>query len=201
MALLNLFGSSNKEEKFWHWFLKNKDKILNIPNDHSFINVVGTKIKDYNQILTFEIGGEKDEPIEFVISCDGIRKGIPFVEKLADSAPPIDGVKIIKFRQPKNDSLEIQIGDLKLSAEDIYILYQIDKKIHLQFFIKDYNSRDQRYGQIAFILLDNLIGEYSVMTKIGNIDFRKLEPDEDLTKLIRLSAIITVMKSLMNYNY
>ena len=198
MTLLNLFGSSNKEDKFWTWFLKNKDKILNIPNDHSFINAVANKIKDYNQILTFEIGGGPDGPLEFIISCDGIRKGIPIVEKLGDSAPQIDGIKIYKFRQPKKDSLEIKIGDLKLSADDIYLQYKIDKIIHLQFFIKDYDVHDQRYGQIAFILLDNLIGEYFVMTKIGSIDFQRLESDKDLTKLIRLTNIDSVIKSLMN---
>ncbi len=198
MTLLNLFGSPNKEEKFWTWFLKNKDKIPNILNDHSFIDEVATKIKDYNQILTFEIGGRPDGPFEFVISCDGIREGIPIVEKLGDSAPQIDGVKIFKFRQPKKDSLEIQIGDLKLSADDIYLGYKIDKVIHLQFFIKDYDKHDQRYGQIAFILLDNLIGEYYVMTKIGSIDFQRLASDQDLTKLIRLTDIDTVIKSLMN---
>jgi hypothetical protein len=194
----NLFSSANKEDKFWNWFLKNKDRIINIPNDHSFINALGTKIRDYDQNLTFEIGRLHDGSIEFVISCDGIRKGIPLVQKLADSAPPIQGVKVIKFRQPKNDSLVIQIGDLKLSAEDIYVRYQIDKNIHLQFFIKNYNSQDQRYGQIAFILLDNIIGEYFVMTKIGQIDFQKLESETDLTDKIPLVKIEEVIKSMMN---
>jgi hypothetical protein len=198
MTLINLFGSTTKEDKFWAWFLKNKNKILNIPNDHSFINEIAIKIKDYNRILTFEIGGGPDGPLEFVISCDGIREGIPIVEKLGDSAPQIEGIKIFKFRQPKKDSLEVKIGDLKLSADDIYIQYKIDKIIHLQFFIKNYDVHDQRYGQIAFILLDNLIGEYFVMTKIGNIDFQRLASDQDFTKLIRLKDIDTVIKSLLN---
>ena len=85
-----------------------------------------------------------------------------------------------------------------MSADDIYLQYKIDKIIHLQFFIKDYDVHDQRYGQIAFILLDNLIGEYFVMTKIGSIDFQRLESDKDLTKLIRLTNIDSVIKSLMN---
>jgi len=199
MSLLkNLLKSSNKEEKFWSWFLKNKNEIINIPKDHSFIQQVGSKIKEYNQVLTFEIGGKEDGPLEFVISCDGIRNGIPVVEKLADSAPEIEGIKVIKFRQPKNESLAIQIGDLKLSAEDIFFQYKIDKNIHLQFFIPDYKSGDQRYGQITFILLDNLIGEYYVMTKIGAIDFQKIQFDSDLSKMTRLSQINYVIKSLMN---
>jgi hypothetical protein len=195
---INPLKSSNKEDKFWSWFLKNKNKIINIPNDHSFIQQIITKIKEYNQILTFEIGGRNDGPMEFVISCDGIRSGIPVVERLADSAPEIEDIKVIKFRQPKDDALEIQIGDLKLSANDIFFQYRIDKKIHLQFFIPGYTNDDQRYGQITFILLDNLIGEYYVMTKIGAIDFQKIQAESNLSKMTRLSQINTVIKSLMN---
>jgi hypothetical protein len=194
----NLLKSSNKEDKFWSWFLKNKSEIINIPNDHSFIQQLATKIKEYNQVLTFEIGGKDNGPLEFVISCDGIKNGIPVVEKLADSAPTIEGIKVIKFRQPKDDALEIQIGDLKLSANDIFFQYKIDKNIHLQFFIPEYKSDDQRYGQITFILLDNLIGEYYVMTKIGAIDFQKIQTESNLSQMTRLSQINNVIKSLMN---
>lgn len=194
----NLLKSSNKEDKFWSWFLKNKNEIINIPNDHSFIQKLITKIKEYNQVLAFEIGGKCDGPLEFVISCDGRRSGIPVVERLADSAPEIEGIKVIKFRQPKDDALEIQIGDLKLSANDIFFQYKIDKNIHLQFFIPDYRSDDQRYAQITFILLDNLIGEYYVMTNIGAIDFQKIQAESNFSKMTRLSQINNVIKSLMN---
>jgi hypothetical protein len=194
----NLLKSSSKEDKFWSWVIKNKNEIINIPDDHSFIQQLIPKIKDYNQVLTFEIGGKGQGPLEFVISCDGISSGIPIVEKLVDSAPEIEGIRVIKFRQPKNDALKVQIGDLKISANDIFFLYKFDKNIHLQFFIPDYRSDDQRYAQITFILLDNLLGEYYVMTKIGEIDFQKIQAESDLSKMTRLSEINRVIKSLMN---
>ena len=194
----NLLKSSSKEDKFWSWVLRNKNEIINIPNDQSFVQQLITKIKEYNHVLTFEIGGLGDGPLEFVISCDGIKSGIPVVEKLVNSAPQIPGIKVIKFRQPKDDALEIQIGDLKISANDVFFQYKIDNNIHLQFFIPGYRSDDQRYAQITFILLDNLIGEYFVMTKVGTIDFQKIQAESDLSKMTRLSHINSLIKSIMN---
>ena len=80
--LLTLSNFANKEAEFWTWIKNNKTNIESILQSHKFVSQLNTKIQSYNELLTFEIGRNKDDKFNFIISYGGIRKGIPFVKKL-----------------------------------------------------------------------------------------------------------------------
>jgi hypothetical protein len=44
----------------------------------------------------------------------------------------------------------------------------------IELYIKGYKKSDDRYKSLAFLYLDHFVGEYTVMTKVGNVEFRRL---------------------------
>ncbi len=187
-----------KEKIFWKWFVENTQRILQICDNQEIIGEIASRLGKIYSHFTFEIGETSGGKYEFVISCGGIRDGIPYVEKLASCAPSIENIEIVKFRQPKGCEFAVQIGDLKLSAEEIWFQYCFDEKIHLQLFLPGYSGDDSRYAHLAFLLLDNILGEYFVMTRIGHIDLQPMADNIDRSKLLKLIKLPEILKVMMN---
>ena len=116
---------------------------------------------------------------EFTISAEGMKELFPIVEKLIEKAPKLKNWKFNAFRQRiPGDDFEIQYGDLKIGYSDIYYRSENDNgKLGIELNIKDYNGNGQTQNAI-YILLDGLIGEYDVTTKIGWIEWVKLDKNE-----------------------
>lgn len=186
------------EIKFWEWFSNNSERVLKICDNQQIAKEIAGKLKTIYSGFSFEIGETNDGKFEFVISCKGMNEGIPFVERLVDSAPGFEHIKIVKFRQAKGCEYAVKIDNIELGPEDIWFQYCFDEKVHLQLFIPGYSDRDQRYGQLAFLLLDNMLGEYFIMTKIGYIDFQPLTTRTDLNKLLNLKKLPDIVSAMMN---
>ena len=150
------FRTKNKEEIFWSWLEKNKNRfeIGLFEKNYSFVKEIGNRINDYKNGLTFELGIKESGKYDLVISCEGIAELIPAVEKLAQSAPFIQGWEITKFRQPKGTHKELRIND-KLFQEDRF-RFRIKKgneKIDLEILQPDYSVNDETYIRAAFLIL------------------------------------------------
>ena len=65
------------------------------------VDSLNAKIDNYDETLTFELNYDSLKQFEFIISCGGVRKGIPSFEKLVSAAPPTLTWKIFKYRQPE----------------------------------------------------------------------------------------------------
>ena len=183
-----------KENEVWDWFSKNNKKLEDFlrsdMTDYSIYNELSRIISTYNGNLFPEITGHKSGKYVLIITCDGIREGIPFVEKLCDSAPAYDNWIIEKFRRPGH-TRQLNFNGLELKESDIKIKYQQRRGVYdVNILINDYKPNDDRYKSLAFLYLDHFIGEYNVMTKIGEIDFDILKQDKDSVTLAELQGII-----------
>lgn len=178
----------SKEAEFWTWVKNNKTNIESILQSHKFVSQLNAKIQSYNELLTFEIGRNKDDKFNFIISCGGIRKGIPFVKKLVEASEHIDNWNIIAFRQPKEELHTITENGISIKPKQIKVKYKlINKNANLDLYIEGYDGLDQRYISIAFIFLDNLLGEFFVMNNINEIAFKPMLSSE--SELITLEAL------------
>lgn len=173
-----LFTADYKIKLFWKWFTKHSEEYLNFEHNQGILlNELYGRLLKINKALTFELSPPSRESRELIISCDGNADAIKKVISVVDQAPRIGGWKIRAFRQRVSVGV-IEFEGRKFSTEDILYEYTFreDNRINLRFFIKDYDEDDtERCMGATFILLDHLIGEYDVMTKIGQIDFLKLD--------------------------
>ena len=52
----------------------------------------------------------------------------------------------------------------------------------LTLFIDGYKTEHDRYARVAFLMLDQSLGEYDVETKIGFVEFRLTSAKSNLVK-------------------
>ena len=196
--IISFFKKKNPEEEFWNWFIKNQDiyydEIENLNIRDKIFDKLSTKLRKINPDLVFEFSPKHENGIrEFTISADGIKEMFPTVEKLVEKAPKLKNWKFNAFRQRiPGDDFEIQYGDLNISYSDIYFRSENDNgKLGVELHIKNYNGKGQTQNAI-YILLDGLIGEYDVTTKIGWIEWVKLDERnlENLKPIIELRELI-----------
>jgi hypothetical protein len=163
----------NKYNEFWKWFEQYSEKLFSHENNNAILDELRNQLHKINKNLTFEFGPNIQEKRDFSISADGIRDAFPFVEKLFDTKPLLPKWNIQKFRQRGDISLIITINDVTLYPENIrYLLFPYENKIGLFLFIKDFDEKKDIFINLAYIFLDNALGEYDVETKIGGINFR-----------------------------
>ena len=165
-------------KEFWDWFLTRKAEIEHFitseSDDYSLYNELTSKLNSYDDLVIPELTMDEDDNHVLILSCDGKRDGITAVEALYESAPAIAKWKIQKFRAPGH-VIELNYQGLSFKSSDIKVKDEFDGIHHnLELFIKGYSDTDDRYKALAFLYLDHLVGEYNVMTKIGQIEFRKL---------------------------
>lgn len=196
--IISFFKKKNPEEEFWNWFIKNQDiyydEIENLSIRENIFDNLSAKLRKINPDLVFEFSPKHENGIrEFTISADGIKEMFPTVEKLVEKAPKLKNWKFNAFRQRiLGDDFEIQYGDLNIAYSDIYFRSENDNgKLGVELHIKNYNGKGQTQNAI-YILLDGLIGEYDVTTKIGWIEWVKLDESnlEKLKPIIELRELI-----------
>ena len=166
------------EKQFWNWFQDNKIKleefIRSNSNDYSLYTELTNQLKAYNENVIPELTIDTSDNHVLIISCDGRRDGIEYVERLYDAKPPIDKWVVQKYRAPGH-VIELNYGGLEFKSNDVRVRYFLANDFYnIELFIKGYNDSDDRYKSLAFLYLDHLVGEYNVMTKIGDIEFKKL---------------------------
>ena len=189
---MNIF---NKEAKFWKWFLKHLNELSDLDADNPIVGELHQQLMKIHPLLVFEVTpkDEKGQNI-LVISTDGVRGGIPAVKKLVSSAPEIIGWQIIAFRPALTESITIEMEGVKISSDDILFDYRDrpDERIDVTLYTKDVNENNRdEYMRAAFVLLDAAIGEYAVMTKIGEIDLQPTTATtQSLQPLTGLASIV-----------
>lgn len=135
---------------------------------------------DTNLTLNFERNSEEG-PMELVFGCDGYPESIHNVLSLVDSAPQITGVQVKAFNErhyPVPTLVNLggelcEIGDYWCS------LRVISGRLELAVYLSDSPSivdMDPRI-EAVMILLDALIGEYEIMTKVWVLDWYPLPVD------------------------
>lgn len=193
-------SSTEKEEDFWNWFSSNRERIYKFEdNQEEIFDELSGKLKEIDSNIVFEFSKiRKDSTREFTISADGITASFPAVIKLVEKAPKLKRWEIKAFRQRNlGDDLEIIYGDsLKIAYDDIYFRYRKNSgKLDIELNIRNYRESPEMTNA-SYILLDGLIGEYDMQTKIGSIEWRKLEETkkDSLYKIIKLRKIVDDLK-------
>jgi hypothetical protein len=166
-------SESARIAKFWEWFTATSDTVFGFEKDQETIfNELKDELKKVQPHLTFEIGPDEEGVREFVFSADGFKDAIPTVENIVKAAPTLPRWKFVAFRQPIETLLTMYYGNVILPPEDIWVLSEKKGgKVDIHFFIAGYlPTKKNDYLACVLQLLDHLIGEYIVMTKVGAID-------------------------------
>lgn len=171
-----MFGLLKREDRvaaFWRWFGTNADRIREAAKrtDHAVIvQELGQQIAKAAPGVVHEIGMPDPTTVELIFSADGLRAGVPGVLAITKAAPRLAGFVFTAFR-PRHPDFALQIKDETVKADDLgYVSKPDNGVLHLGVFVPGDREEGLR-TTIGFLLLDQVLGEYDVMTGLGRIEF------------------------------
>jgi hypothetical protein len=165
-------AQASPESDFWQWFQRNEAMLFDFERDRErTFDLLEAEMRKVHPRLTFEFGPKEGERREFVISADGAREAFPKVESLFTAAPPLPKWKFTKFR-PRREPLGLEYKGVTIKATAVTVRLQPDgRKAGLTVFIPGYVKAERdTYLDMAFLFLDQALGEYDVETRVGFID-------------------------------
>jgi hypothetical protein len=140
------------------------------------------QIRRVDPNLVFEFGPEENGRREFTISADGIRKAFPAVEVLYAAAPATPRWKLLKVRQ-RREPVDLSCQGIKVIAKSVEVgVTPAGDKVDIIVFIPGYTEAAKNtYVSIAFLMLDQALGEYFVETFLGSVDTQPKAPPSEQT--------------------
>lgn len=191
---MSIFSNFSKEKKLWEWFKNYSARFKSEDLDDQIYSELHDRLTDIHSSLVFEMSVKNKNTRTLVISCDGIKEGIPSVKKVVSSAPHIDGWNVVAFRQPIKESVTLEADKIKLSTDDIKFDFNEapNDTIDVMIYIDGVNNKNKDdYLRASFVLIDAAIGEYQAMTKIRHLDLLPLPTDtKSLLPLSKLKGVI-----------
>jgi hypothetical protein len=166
------------QSDFWNWFLRREEEFYRFDaNDERererLFEALATQLRKIDRDLCFEFG-PRESKREFIISAGGIKRAFPAVTSIVAAAPLLERWTVIGFRPRRSPSGSIRYGGLSLDSKDVaFSLFEHGDKIGLRMFIRDYREDEKAFKVIAYLLLDEALGEYDVETCIGPIAVEK----------------------------
>lgn len=184
----------DKYNEFWKWFVSIEEvlyKNIEVKADY-YVPLIQEKLELIHEDLAFEISEIlENQKREFILSADGIYQAFDAVIDLYETRPQMNRFDIVKFRQ-KEGVLQhsIELDGLTLSYDDIFFTYDVSEDVVLNVYIKGYDTKDNRYVHLYFLLLDSLLGEYGAVTKIDKTNVHPYTKNESLLPFIELLDLI-----------
>lgn len=150
---------------------------------NEMVHIVGGLLRVYDDNLSYELGHD-GERFDLVISAGGIRSNISSVLTLVKAMPQIDGWKVTAFRppldRPEDVSLKIDGMTVTTDIARFALAAAYENKCDILLVLKAGslpNGMDLRIP--GFHFLDMVLGEYDVMTRLGNIEFRTYDETQE----------------------
>lgn len=187
-------AAATKAAAFWKWFSDHAAELHANTDLQKTMESIGAELEKAYPGVFAEIGKDKDELI-LVISADGNKKLFPQVQEVYAVRPTVPGWKIVAFRQ-RDAGFAIEMGGTKIEPKTVkFVGTPADGKLDIDVFLPGYKTGDEELGKIGFIILDHVIGEYDMETKIGAIEFAALEAAPAAAKpLTELPAMVDALK-------
>jgi hypothetical protein len=156
----------------------------------SWVDRIQEKLQSIDSHLGCELLLGSGPKRDLFLSAGGIEEGFPWVEALYAAAPQFARWNIMKFKQRKGRAGVVRLEGLTFSDENVFFRMFADRgKIGIHLFFAEFDPRlFQVFGEVGFIFLDRLLGEFDVAMKVGEIDFvaltngnpRELRPLKEL---------------------
>jgi hypothetical protein len=191
------------KDDFWLWFDQNKialeDFLSKESTDYTIYESLSDKLKQFSEFLIPELTSDNEGHFILIVSCDGMKQGIPFVERLVQGIKEYSNWVVVKYRQPGPMKV-IPLDGLSLKRKNIYLTWTktTEGKFELTFYVKGFTPRNKNYEIGTLLHLDHTIGEFNAMTKVVSVKINKLGFFQSTKDLKTLDDLMTEINSLEN---
>ncbi len=191
--------AEDKIDIFWKWFIENKAKYENLPDQgpelDERLDLIISQLRKIEDGLAVEISREFQGMRDIVISAEGDRSKFPIVQAIVSKAPKIDKWTVTAFRQRAAEGFSLRVGDIEFAPAKMFFDPIIDGD-SLDVIVYAENLSKHDYNEAAYyglITLDNVLGEYDCVMKVRHYDFRdtrELPKKHDLKHLTELPKFV-----------
>jgi hypothetical protein len=165
------------EEQFWKWFVEYEMQLFHFETDRERIfDQLAAELRKVDPDLVFEFGPQGTKR-EFVVSAGGLKRAFPAVASLVAAAPTLARWQVIAFRPRRAPISHVQFGGKRVDPKDVqFALLDDGRMAGIYLFIPGFREDDADLKQIAYLLLDEALGEYDVEAHLGLI--KMLSPEQ-----------------------
>ena len=180
--------------EFWNWFPDQADQLTAaVKSDNpkeslaSFFDDVRAKIGG----LAWAFGpGSTEDTLSFTVTGEGEKSRQLLAQYWLDNAVPVPGWDFYCSRQATSaedlQAIQIEVGGARVDANTMLVEMNADEEnqvVDLQAWHPALETLDEnnRYN-IAFLLLDEALGEYGTQAKLGTIELKPSSEGQPLTK-------------------
>jgi len=163
-------------EEFWLWFASESAN-LKAMDPAKMMQLLGFQVADFAKDVIFGVfTAEIDEVWTLEISAGGVEATISQVFSLTESAPNIPGWEFVAFKQAGGlNSIKFNGIDLDFSAIRAVLVRSDGPRQNVILYMPiPEDTPIEKCQELGFIALDHTIGEYNVMTKIGQIWYENI---------------------------
>lgn len=176
-------ASSPEIVAFWQAFSQRETELKALP--------LRERVERANEILaqhvegpSLEVSGKPEDAVnELTVTAHGDLARFPLLLQLVAAAPPLKHHTVRAFRErASNPEFGIKMGDFSLSTADLLASCADDGgriALQVRFDVEVPHDMQDHARQMAYILLDHVLGEYDFAVKVGSVDFMEEVPDLD----------------------
>lgn len=199
-ATLLLYVHLNRERMFWEWFADYEMTAFEYERDQERVfDEIQRKLHAVDRTLMFLIGPKEDGRREFIISADGRIAAFPAVMSLHDKAPAFERWIILAFRPRTKGVFSIELGGHNVRSDEIqFTARALGTRYNVDLFMPERLLDNQRAARtIATLMLDGVVGEHDLATRIGQIGLHPAADGERVSArpLAELAGLIDQIKS------
>lgn len=159
-------------KRFWAWFSQDEKRLFEFESDKArVLDDIEENLSDVNPDLEFELGPIQDGRREFVISAGGLSEVAPDVERLYACRPELSRFTVTRYR-PRREPTDLSLGGVSVPYDRVFFKLRPDGRYTaIDLYIPGFSNENEAYGALGFLYLDQVLGEETVMTRAGEINF------------------------------
>jgi len=172
---VKLFGfGKDPEQALWD-YVRNNIRSMDDIQKPAIQNGFTKALNAVNRDLAWGCGPSPDGTPVLEISAGGIKQLIPVVQGLVSRAPTMPNVGVVAFKQPAAPGFTLETPHGSIDDDNMrWRSLGVDAGLEgLEIYVPlPADAPHDVLGQIGFIFLDHTLGEYIVMTRVGELDFK-----------------------------
>ena len=187
---------------FWQWWLSTRDRLADAIStasiDQSLVGEISRAVSSIHPEMAWELAPGRRAQHAFCISPEGRADLRPVALAWLDTAPPADATwEYHASRQPSQALPRLEIAGIQFDLREMRTIASWDASSRL-LDVRLWHPRFEGIpsgvrNQVAFLFLDNLLGEDDVERWVGQVDVLEapsggLTPDEVRAEIERHKA-------------
>ncbi|CAN7607780.1 DUF695 domain-containing protein [Acidovorax sp. LjRoot194] len=160
------------------------------------VEAANTILERHLEGLALEMsGGDDDAVVDLIATAHGSVENFPLLMQLVAAAPTLAHYRLRAFRERTTQpDFPIGMDGFELETSDVLVACGRDDgqaALEIRFGREIPSDYQDHARNMAFIMLDHVLGEYDFAVKVGAVDFVEMpqDPDAQWTPLSQLPPV------------